>query len=518
MGPLGPRPPAFTDASGAFAFANLPAGPYSLSAEKPTYLPGRYPEPGRSMRDSGRPIVVRDGQVIDGVTVSIARGSAIAGRVVDAYGDPVEHAEARVMRLPRSGRDGRPAMRGGSSTNDLGEFRVGRLEAGSYLLMVVPRNVRPDEPSDAQPVATYYPGVAAIDQAQPITLARGESLTGLEIMLVEGETALVSGIVVDARGQPMSVGGHVSARPIMKDVASGWGWEAGGTSVRPDGTFRLKLPPGEYQLDAYSMRPGVSGQVRPGDEQFGTVRVSVGGESVAGVTIALGSGAKVSGRVVFDGQSPIPSDPEQLQVAFVADGPGCRPGRRELGRNWTFTIDGLSGTCIPRVFGGIGRWTVKAILHEGMDLLERPTTFEPGQHLRDVQVILTDRRTELAFQVVDERGRPTRDYVALVFPADKARWLEGAWFVRTYVPQPLLDQVVGPSKSGTPAAPRVRRDSVSGLPPGEYYAVAIDDIDPEDVRDPALLDRLAPDAVRVTLGDGAGLEVSLRRLTLHDSR
>jgi len=48
------------------------------------------------------------------------------------------------------------------------------------------------------------------------------------------------------------------------------------------------------------------------------------------------------------------------------------------------------------------------------------------------------------------------------------------------------------------------------LPPGEYYVVALDDLESEAVHDPALLDRLTRAATRITLTDRAAVEVSLR--------
>ena len=57
----------------------------------------------------------------------------------------------------------------------------------------------------------------------------------------------------------------------------------------------------------------------------------------------------------------------------------------------------------------------------------------------------------------------------------------------------------------------MRPDAISGLPPGEYYAVALDDLPLDSGRDADLLEALAGDAVRVTLTDAAPVRVSLRR-------
>ena len=61
------------------------------------------------------------------------------------------------------------------------------------------------------------------------------------------------------------------------------------------------------------------------------------------------------------------------------------------------------------------------------------------------------------------------------------------------------------------AARPVRPDVVSGLPPGQYYVVAVDDLPSEGARDADVLEALAGDAVRVTLSDTAPARASLRR-------
>jgi len=54
------------------------------------------------------------------------------------------------------------------------------------------------------------------------------------------------------------------------------------------------------------------------------------------------------------------------------------------------------------------------------------------------------------------------------------------------------------------------------LPPGDYFVIAIDDIEVEDSQDPAILERLTSSAIRVTLTDEAPIEVPLRRFNLAD--
>jgi hypothetical protein len=59
-------------------------------------------------------------------------------------------------------------------------------------------------------------------------------------------------------------------------------------------------------------------------------------------------------------------------------------------------------------------------------------------------------------------------------------------------------------------------DRMVALPPGEYYVIAVDDIDAEDTQDPAVLGRLTSSAIRVVVPDEAPIEVPLRRFNFAD--
>src|SRR5205814_316125 len=97
------------------------------------------------------------------------------------------------------------------------------------------------------------------------------------------------------------------------------------------------------------------------------------------------------------------------------DAQNCRMGRVELAPDFTFTVDGVFGTCFVRVNGPFGRWSVRSVIYNGSEMLDQPFAFTTGQRLRDVQVILTDRRSEVTLQVADDHGQPTREFVGLLF-------------------------------------------------------------------------------------------------------
>jgi Carboxypeptidase regulatory-like domain len=500
------RSPAVTDDSGAFEFANLVPGRFFLTVMKAGYANSPYPEQGRTLRGGDRPLMVGEHETVANLVVPLYRGAAITGRVVDVYGDPVENAWVQVLRVAAHGRANNiPSNRGGTSTNDLGEFRVSRLQPGSYVLFVSPRN-QGDDPSEWQPAPTYSGGAASLAEAQRIVLERAQSVSGVEIVLGEATAAPVSGTVIDTKGEPLRDFAFINARRVSEAYYGGIGGQ-----VR-DGTFKLHLTPGEYELETRGPQSGVMGSPRSGEELFGLLRISVTGTPISDLTIQLAPGAVITGQIVFDGQAPLPDNPHSLRIGLGTTLPNsmCNQGRSEVFPDWTFRIEGATGAC-SMMPAGAGRWTMKSAGRDGLNLLDQQVRFAPGQVAGDVQVVFTDRRTELTLDVTDDHGFATREYVALVFPRDKRRWTENSRYVRLYMPQPLVAPVRMSAAPSIAAPPQGSREVVAGLPPGEYYVVAVEDLPSEGNRDAALLESLVSSATRITLTDAAPVRVTLRR-------
>lgn len=509
----GPDQPT-TDAGpdGEFAFESLPAGRYQVWAEKSGYLSGPGPGARATMRRMSRGIQLRDGETAKDVRVELSRGAVITGRIVDEHGEPVEHATVNVLRLPRSGqRTDLTRIHGGTQTNDIGEFRIARLDRGSYLLMVQSRSSHDRE---RQFAPTYYPASESLDDAQAIAIERGQVLEGLELTMRESSATWVSGVVVDETGKPVSRG-HINVMTSVAGTSSSW--SHAGTAIRPDGTFRFRLIPGSYRLDA-NVPASASGD-GPWLTRAG-LKIAVGSEPVTGIELQLGGRSSASGRLVFEGTSPLP-EPGQSGISFTPRGSGmdCRmSGRTEVRSDWTFGAQDVSGTCVARAWAG-GRWVLKAVTHNGVNLKDTPIEFKPGVELRDLRIVFTDRRTELSFEVNDERGLPTREFVAIAFPVERNQAEDHPGYIRTYVPP--LESNAAPPVAGSPggvpgtALPNPvssQRPGISAMPPAEYFVVAVDDVAWEDLQDRAFLEELSNQAVRVTLGEGEARTLQLRRI------
>ena len=166
---------ATTDAEGRFTLDNVLPGAYRVQASKPGYAMQTF--------DTQQLIVeVLPGQTREGVSVSLSRGGAIAGHVIDSAGEP--DAEVQVMAMRRM--PGGPGGAGmfvpagpGAQTNDLGEYRLYGLAPGEYQYRrVLDRRWECSmcrhhaRPSWCQPIIRV---VAVPDSAQQISVAAGET-------------------------------------------------------------------------------------------------------------------------------------------------------------------------------------------------------------------------------------------------------------------------------------------------------------------------------------------------------
>ncbi len=141
-GPLALSLNAITDDDGRFEIAEVPAGRFTISVSRASYVTIGYG--AAAPERAGVPLVVEDGQRVTGIRLLLARGAAVAGTVRDADGEPTPGALVGLAK--RSGAD-RVTLPLTVETNDRGDYRFFGLAAGEYF--VVARTpfavaVRPD--------------------------------------------------------------------------------------------------------------------------------------------------------------------------------------------------------------------------------------------------------------------------------------------------------------------------------------------------------------------------------------
>jgi hypothetical protein len=141
------------------------------------------------------------------------------------------------------------------------------------------------------------------------------------------------------------------------------------------------------------------------------------------------------------------------------------------------------------------RWMVKAVLHDGRDIADAAIEMKSGEELSGLQVIVTDRATNVTGQLTDDKGAPLVDGTVIVFAGEAEKWSEDSRFVRS----------ARPDQQG--------KFEIRGLPPGEYLAVAIDYVQEGLWNDPEYLESIRRYAQKFTLRESGTAVVSLKLVT-----
>ena len=477
---------ATTDDNGRYELTALPAGRYTFTATKGGFITLQFGQ--RRPFEPGRPIELGEGQKLEQVDFALPRGAAITGRIVDDAGEPVTGAVVQVLR-PRYVKGQRQLQAAGATqgqTNDLGEFRVFGVPPGDYYLSAT---VGADGPGPSAlsgfvgvgAAATLYPGTTNPVEAQLITVGLGQEVSGMSFALLPVRMATISGAVRGADGR-IPTGVSVS---LGQSMAYSSGMSSRGSQLRADGTFSFpNLPPGEYSISARSQAQGT--------ESAGA-KVQLEGSNVT-LSLTMRPGDAARGRVRFDtGSSQAAIRPSEVRVlAASATDPiiGFGVGSQAVKDDWTFEVTGLAGSRLLRATVPVG-WAVKSIRAGVTDITDTPLDFN-GTDVEGIEVLLTQRITEVSGTVTDSRGQRVTDATVVMFADDRQKW----------GPETRFRSTGRPDQDG--------RFRLRGLPPGRYIAVALDYLEPGEETNPELLERLRGAGTSVTLGEGESKALELK--------
>jgi hypothetical protein len=463
---------AISGADGTFAFDRLPAGSYSLAASRSGYAPQSHME--------ARPpsIVLADGQSVKGIDVALLPAGVIAGRILDEDQKPFAGAIVDAL-VPRT-LDGQATLVAVATTesDDRGEFRLSGLAAGQYYVSAFDpafANVG-DESGPLRYAATYYPGVASVEQAARVAVTPGaEPAAGISITLKLVRPAHVSGRITPPDRRQL-----VSAAMIMTHAGGASAIPAEDATILPDGTFTFRnISPGRYEIRA-------RGEVAPGKMAcFARFRVFVDGNDITNIQMPLLAAATVSGTVRFEAvRTPKPAGMAGLHVrAPLADGTSFGSGLpADVNPNGTYAIRAvMAGSHLLSVQGLTSPWILKSVTFAGQDITDTGLEANAGQRFENVRITLTDAATELSGLVRDAKSQAVPDAMVLVIPLAPQFWHPGS---RRFA-------VLRTDGDG--------RFRIRGLPEGEYRAVASLDVDESDAYRPAVLEPLSEAGVALSL-------------------
>jgi hypothetical protein len=292
------------------------------------------------------------------------------------------------------------------------------------------------------------PGASSARDARLISVNAGDELEGVDLTLPLVPGVRVSGVLMGPDGPVANSGLQLyqaaGTDELRHEIPLGY-------SIS-DATGRfafLGVTPGPYIVRAFRVTPanvmnvpapapaGVPGGLvretmappaRPAPAMFGSTAVTVGTADVDGLTVTYSQGARVSGRVVFDGAAP-PPDPKQLQGLTIAIRPVDElvsgiPGDTRVGADGRFTTPGypagrhvVTGTSSPGP-----QWVLASIRIGGTDATGRAFTLS-GRDVDDAVITFSDRRISLSGVVQPSAAGGSPEATVVLYPANTQEWM-----------------------------------------------------------------------------------------------
>jgi len=369
----------------------------------------------------------------------------------------------------------------------------------------------------------FYPSAPTVTQADVVTVAPGVVRSNIDFQLRPAPSVSVAGSVVGPDG-PMPNTALQLLPSGTEMLQREYGFETATTVSDRRGAFKfLGVVPGQYVIrivrtpqrpqttstaatsivqvgssTIFSYSGGASTAPIPNEPTLsGALSVSVGPNDLSGVTVIVQQGARISGRVEFNGatQKPAPAAVAQVNVLVDAsDGrsPGSPIASGIMGRLQVDAQGAVhsyqlpAGKYLVRSSSGAQGWTFAGAFLDGKDVSVTP--FELGaSDVENLVVKYTDRPAELSGTVRSDARFVDRSVDVLLFPADPRGWTD-------YGVTPRRFRSVVTSRSGT--------YRISNVADGDYLIVALADGLPSEWQDAEVLKKLAPLGSRVTIAEG----------------
>jgi protocatechuate 3,4-dioxygenase beta subunit len=294
-----------TDAAGAFQFTDLAPGEYMLAAGKAGFV---------SQDEEAVGLAVTLTESREKVAIRLVPLASIRGKVADDSGDAVEGATVIAMASGvRQGRRGTQLIQA-VQTNDRGEYRIGSLRPGKYLIRADNPTARGGYygkgdttlPSPDSFAPVFFGGSRDATQATPLDLQAGtETRADVQVVLRPAHTI---------RGRMAGYRPHTNAVLQLSAGESDLGLNISSIEFNT-GRFEIRgVLDGAYRLRAF--QPGEGGEMRIAERD-----IEVSGKDVEDFAVTLVAPLALRGTVVVQGSAESKADfAVQLQTrdAFIA--------------------------------------------------------------------------------------------------------------------------------------------------------------------------------------------------------
>ena len=468
---------AITGDDGRFAFLNVPAGKYQLSAAKPNDRPQFFLADGNQFSTA-----IVTGPKLDTAHLVFPYHTAggIDGTVIDENGEPVRNAQIYVFRHDTI--DGRLQYVRAGQTNTHGDglFHLGHLIAGNYLVAVAatpwfsnrglatggrPLPTQPAAELDVAYPFTYYPGTAEPSDAGAIPVSEG-STSKIQIPLRSVPAIHPSFDLPTPVNQPNA--GPIPPQQYVQLAAIGPDNMPIVTHVINGGPgFSQGIAPGRYRVTQGGMSNG---------EYSMKMSKPVDITNDGPLPLETVSQASIAGTVSIEGVTGKPANPVVVMLAPVSGGP---PLRAQTAKDLTFKFpDGIAPGRY-RILLPNSHFFLKSIAAKSADVSGGQVDLPPDATVQLSLVMSPFSNSKLPLQGIALRnGKPQAEAMVLLFPVQSGS----------------IDQI--------------RRDqsdfdgsfSLGQIPPGDYRLLAIENARDLEYRDPKAIAPYLPKSKSVKIG------------------
>jgi protocatechuate 3,4-dioxygenase beta subunit len=390
--------------------------------------------------------------------------------------------------------------------------------------------------------AQFYPNASVIPQATVLNLQSGDERSDVDMQMRLRRTQRVSGTVSGPDGPLKHVGVRLmpaGAEELGLGGSTFTAIDAGSTVTDASGNFTfLGIAPGAYSLQVVRVPRTVpprsasstttiemasgAGMIMmssggpltapllplPTDPTlWGGATVNVGEADVNNVSVVLRTGARLSGKIVFEGNGTppppdilqrtgiqmtsltgsLPSPVAGAQKRVETDGRfatvGYPPGRYSVSASIPVQPQAKDATV----------WRFRSATLNGRDLADEGLEIEQTD-IAGLVLTFTDKSTEVSGTVTDLANQPDASALVVVIPADSQAWRQSI----------VTPRRVRSVRTGTGGSYTFR-----DLPPGEYFIGAVSDAAVSNWSDPRTLEAISRVSQRITVTDGGTISQRL---------
>ncbi len=441
---------AISDRAGHFSITDMKPGIYLVIAERVGFVAAPSAKPAKPVDF----VPLKPGQQLAGYKLEMTPRATIAGRVVDEYGDPVQHVAVQLEPVPGGAQIDPFTEPRGTSTDDRGEFHLvaapGRyyVKAPNFLYQHESApEIRTDGTSAAPYVTTYYPSAASTSAASIVQTAPGQDIAGLEIRLTRASAAT-------GAANSLTISGVVAGAPdnalvsvfLQHGESLGQIYDSRGAPAGPDGEFVFRgVQPGSYRLFAHYSSGKTYLLSQPVD-------LSLGSSDQTNVQLVLAPAEEITGTLQITGDAS-PATPAEkrtvrLDPAFPLDtsgNPATTPG--EVDAKGAFRIGNVApGRFVPVVDPLPENAYIQSVTLDNTPVPDNILDLSQGVKGSHIKISVSRSGAQVSGTVLDKDGKPLVSPLVIVFlvtdpkqlremqPDNQHRATEGKYTIKAIPP------------------------------------------------------------------------------------